>query len=131
MAPPQIDWEEYNVTLILCICVLERHSHYLHYQIASMLSDVFDKYSMNGEQLESIWGVIEERNPEWLRNMSRYPPLHPDVQATIQLLERRMPVDPLAMPTYDELLNGRGAMYLILDQLLGIPEGRGFGWMTN
>jgi len=133
MASPQIDWEEYNLTLILCMCVLERHSHYLHYQIASMLSDVFDKYQIDEGQEAAIWGTIEEHNPEWLRNMSRFSPSHPDVRATIELLERREPVNPLAMPTYDDWLNGRGAMYLLLDELLGIPEGdlAGFGWRTN
>lgn len=132
MTRPQIDWEEYNASLILSMCVLEKHSHYLHYQIAAILNEVFDQYSIDEAQERAIWGVIERRNPEWLRKLSGWPSSHPDVRATIDLLERRKPMDLEAMPTYDELLNGRGALYLVLDELLGIPEGHpaGFSWRT-
>ncbi|MCJ1365602.1 hypothetical protein MMC16_004727 [Acarospora aff. strigata] len=129
----EIDWEEYNTMFIYVICILEEHSHYLHFQIALLLNAVFDKYSITGAQVEAIWATIKTINPPWLESLSRMPHSNPDIQGTIGLMERREAVDESALPSYDELLNGRGALYLILDELLGLAEDDplAFSWRTN
>ena len=129
----QIDWEEYNAAFIFSMCILEVHSHYLHYQIASILNHVFDHYHLTAEREEAIWNKIRMIEPWWLRDFGEYAPSHPIIRDIIRLLERRQPQHALAVPTDDEVLNGRGALYLILDELLGIPDGdpAGFGWRTE
>jgi hypothetical protein len=128
----QIDWEEYNVTFIYCICILEQNTHYLHFQIAQILNRVFHMYFLTGPRVEVIWNKIKAIRPPFLEGLIRRGPSDPIIRQIIELLERREPLHPSAIATYDELLNGRGALYLQLDELLGLPEGdlEGFSWRT-
>lgn len=129
----QIDWEEYNEAFIFSICILEQHSHYLHYQIALILNCVFNRYCISGPQVEAIWNKIKTIRPGWLEGFIDRAPSDPVIRDCRELLEQRQPLHPSALPTYDEVLNGRGALYLKLDELLEIPEGdlAGFSWRTE
>lgn len=129
----QINWEDYNELFIYCICVLEQHSHYLHYQIAQILNSVFDTYCATGEQVEAIWNKIKTIRPRWLEGFIRRAPSDPVMRRTIEFLERREPLEPSAWPTFEEVLNARAALRIMLDEMLGIPEGdlAGFSWRNE
>lgn len=129
----QIDWEAYNEAYVCALVILEQHTHYLHFQIASILNCVFDKYKITGPRVELLWNKIKTIRPEWLESHVRLGHEDPSVRMFVEQLERRQPILPSAMPTYDELLNGRGAFYLLMDELLNIEEDdwEGFGWRTS
>lgn len=129
----QINWEEYNEGFVYAICILEQHTHYLHFQIAQIMNRVFDKYCLTGPQVEAIWNKIKSIRPSWLEGFINKDPSDPVLKECIKLLEERRPIHPSAMPTYEEIINARGALYLQLDELLGIPEGdlAGFSWVIQ
>ena len=129
----QIDWEVYNKTFIYSLCVLEQYSHYLHFQIALILNRVFDMYFLTGDRVEAIWNKVKMIEPAWVEDFIVYGPSHPVIRQVLERLERREPLNPLATPTEEEILNGRGVLYLMLDELLEIPEGdlSGFSWRTQ
>lgn len=82
--------------------------------------------------MEVIWNKIKAIRPPFLEGLIRRGPSDSIIRQIIESLERREPLHPSAIATYDELLNGRGALYLQLDELLGLPEGdlEGFSWRT-